>query len=501
MLHRNALCGVEQLIDVLFAEDPRSSAVGTVQSYVSRLRHDLALDGERLQTRPGGYSLVVDDDELDSARFEVRVAEALATVEGDPVGAAERLVEALTWWAGDRAYAEFSDDLSLQAESTRLEEVRLQAIWGLVEARIAGGDYPEAIDVLGTAVARWPLREAFRSQQMLALHRGGRQPEALQAFRRFRKDLAEHGLVPTPGLTELEGRIARQDPSLVEPLTTRQVRTVRAKPASEPRLGNLPLSVNALLGRNSELSELVPLGATARLLTLTGPGGVGKTRLALRLAEQALPSHGDGVWLCDLAGVREDSLAVEAVATSLEVQRRHGSSVLDGLVDVLQHRDLLVVFDNCEHLLRQVADLTESILQACASVRIIATSREPLDVDGETVWPLAPLALPKPGETDPIMAMESPAVAVRAVGARHRQRRRGCHRPWHQRPPAAAGRAGPTRGDDRHLQPRAGQVARLHGRPPPRPVSDRPPSIRRPRTPPRRRVLPPTPEAHRRRRP
>ncbi len=410
VLHRNAVIGIEQLIDVLFGDDPPARAAGTVQSYVSRLRHDLGDGGGRLQTRSGGYTLLLGDDDLDSARFERQVAQALTAVDTDAGDATQLLTEALRWWGGDRAYAEFSDDLNLQAESTRLEEVRQRAVEGLVQARIVQADFAGAIDVLESSIARWPLRERLRAQQMVALHRWGRQPEALRAFQRFGDELAEYGLVPSPSLVDLQGRILRQDPSVVGPPATRE--STRAPASTEPPRGNLPLSVTALLGRDVELSELARLLKTFRLSTLTGPGGVGKTRLAIRLAERAAPEHPDGVWVCDLAGIREDSLAVEAVATSLEVQRRPGRSVLEGLVEVLKHRRILVVFDNCEHLLGPVAEITESILRSCPGVRIITTSREPLNIDGEEVWPLGPLAPPAPGETDPVVAMESPAVRL-----------------------------------------------------------------------------------------
>jgi len=169
VLHRNAVCAIEHLIDVLFGDDPPARAVGTVQSYVSRLRHDLGDDGRRLQTRPGGYALLVDADEIDSDRFERRVGEAMEALSTDPARAADLLVEGLAWWCGGRAFAEFADDLGLQAESTRLEEVRQRAAGALVEARLALADYAGAIDRLETCIADWPLREGFRAQQMLAL--------------------------------------------------------------------------------------------------------------------------------------------------------------------------------------------------------------------------------------------------------------------------------------------------------------------------------------------
>ncbi len=412
VLHRNSVCGMGQLIEVLFGDDPPARAAGTVQSYVSRLRHDLGDYEGRLQTRPGGYMLVVDAGEIDSARFERQVQEALGTLSTNPSRAADLLVEGLAWWCG-HAFAEFADDLALRAESTRLGEVRQRAAEALVEARLALADWAGAIEQLETCISNWPLREAFRAQQMLALYRSGRQPEALRAFQRFRTDLgSELGLEPSASLSDLEAQIVRHDPSLHGAPIERPSSRPAQEPAARRPHGNLPLSMNALLGRDAELTDLTIVVGTVRLLTLTGPGGVGKTRLAMRLAEQVAPDYPDGAWLCDLTAIREDALVAEAVTTALDVQRRQDRSTLEGLVEVLQTRHLLVAFDNCEHLLAPIGEITEAILRACPGVRIVATSREPLGVDGETVWPLGPLPLPVAGEVDPVIAMESPAVRL-----------------------------------------------------------------------------------------
>lgn len=414
VLHRNALCATEHLVDVLFGEDPPVRAAGTAQSYVSRLRDDLGDDAWRLRTRPGGYTLAVDDDEIDSARFNRRVSDAARTLPNDPAATAEQLAEGLKWWSADRAFTEFTADPALQAESTRLDELRRHAVEVLIDAHLALGDHAAAIDQLETCIGDWPLHERFRAQQMLALHRSGRHPDALRAFRRYRTSLGEElGLEPSTSLTELEALILRQDPSLDRLGAIRRPRSPTSRPdAEEPALGNLPLRMNALLGRDSEITRLEELLGTVRLLTLVGAGGVGKTRLALRLAERAADAFPDGVWVCDLAAIREDALVTEAITTTLDVQRRGDSSTLDGLIEVLQSKTLLVIFDNCEHLLDPVTEITETIGRTCPEVCIVATSREPLGVDGEKVWPVGPLALPEPGEADPIMAMESAAVRL-----------------------------------------------------------------------------------------
>ncbi len=413
ILHRNEACSIDRLVDVLFGQDPPARATGTVQSYVSRLRSDLGTDGDRVQTRPGGYRLVVDADELDSVRFERQVASALEVLAGEPRRAADLLGEALGWWSGGRAFGEFTDDLALQAESTRLEEVRQRAAEARVDALLTLGDHAGAIDELETYIVSWPLREGFRAQQMLALYRSGRQPEALRSFHRFRSELGSRlGLEPSRSLADLEARMARTDAALDAPAVPAPIGVAARAPTERGLPGNLPRRVTALLGRNAELSQLTELLRTEPLLTVTGPGGVGKTRLALQLAERSAAEHPDGVWLCDLAPVREDALVAEALTTALDVQRRQDRTTIEGLVEVLQSRCLLIVLDNCEHVLAPIREVTEAVLRACPDVRIVATSREPLGVDGETVWPLGPLPLPSADETDPVMAMESPAVRL-----------------------------------------------------------------------------------------
>jgi predicted ATPase/DNA-binding SARP family transcriptional activator len=414
ILHRNAVVSVDQLVDVLFGTDPPDRAVGTVQSYVSRLRGDLGGGEGRLQTRPSGYTLSAGVDDVDAARFERAVTRALGILTSDPGAAAEILYDAHSWWRGGRAFAEFTDDLALQAEGTRIGEVRQRSFEALVDAQLTLGHHAGAIDLLETCIGEWPLRERFRAQQMLALHRAGRQPEALRAYQRFRSALgSELGLEPSPDLTTLESRILLQDPGLdfeLSPISAKSEQVPSPGPARP--LGNLPLPLNGFVGRDDDLVELAALLDTAHLLTITGPGGVGKTRLAMRVAELSADRYPDGVWVCDLAAVREPAMAADAVATALDVQRRQDRSTLEGLVEVLQPRRQLVAFDNCEHLLAPIGEIAEVILRACPGVRILATSREPLAVEGETVWPLRPLPLPDPGELDPTVSMESPAVRL-----------------------------------------------------------------------------------------
>ena len=223
----------------------------------------------------------------------------------------------------------------------------------------------------------------------------------------------------------LEAKILRRDASLDSPdAAATRVRpdgaaTDTGLPVAHPKLA-LPLALTTFVGREDDMSELAAVLESARLLTLIGPGGVGKTRLAMRLAEVSVGRYPDGVWLCDLATIREPALAADAITTALDVQRRQGRSALESLVEVLQGRHLLVVFDNCEHLLAPIGEVTETVLRMCPGVRILATSREPLAVDGEQVRLVRPLPVPDATETDPIRSMRSASVGLfvdRAISA------------------------------------------------------------------------------------
>ena len=401
VLHRNTVVSVDRLVDVLFRDDPPERASGTVQSYISRLRRDFGDGDGPLQTRPPGYVMQLLPDDLDAARFERRVADAIELHPSDPAKSAALLTEGLAWWRGP-AFGEFVDDPALQAEGTRLDEVRQRALEVLVDALLALGEQAEAVGLLETCIADRPLREQFRAQHMLALYRCGRHPEAVRAYHRFRSELSsELGLEPSAALARLETQILQQDPTLdlgptVDATADRNPAAIEIPSGAPTRPSvNLPLPLNALVGRDVDVSELRTLLHANRMLTLTGPGGVGKTRLALRLAELSAEEFPDGVWLCDLAAIREPGLAADAITTALDVQRRQDRSALESLVEVLKPRHFLVVFDNCEHLLESIGQVVEAVLRSCPGVRILATSREPLAVDGETVWSVRPLSVPE----------------------------------------------------------------------------------------------------------
>jgi predicted ATPase len=182
-------------------------------------------------------------------------------------------------------------------------------------------------------------------------------------------------------------------------------------------LHNLPELVSSFVGREAEVAELRRMVEESRLVTLTGPGGVGKTRLALQVAAELLDGSGDGVWLVELAAVRDPEAVAGAVAGALGIKEQSGRSTHDVLVAALAPRDVLVVLDNCEHLIGACAKTAEAILQRCPKVHLIATSREPLGIGGETIYRVPSLSLPTAGDGDEAAAATCDAVAAFAARA------------------------------------------------------------------------------------
>ncbi len=384
----------EYLADALWRGRPPPGAAGTLRSYVSRLRSLLGPEAV-LVARGGGYAITVQAGSVDVGRFE-RLVEAGrdALGRGEAVAAATRFGEALTLWRG-RALADVAAVEPLALEGARLEELRLVAVEGRAEADLELGLAAEVTGELERLVAEYPVRERLWRLLVLALYRGERQADALAACRRARQMLAEElGLEPGEELRRLEEAVLRH-----------QVPTPVPRQASH----NLPVPVTGLLGRERELTALGELLGTARLVTLTGAGGAGKTRLALEVAAGALGRFPDGVWLADLAGITELGLVPSLVMTALGVRQAGDMPVLEALRFRLRSAELLLVLDNCEHLLGACAELAAALLTSSPGLRVLATSREPLGVHGEVVYEVPPLAVP------PELAGEEELAAAAAV--------------------------------------------------------------------------------------
>ncbi len=421
LLSANEVVSSDRLIEALWGEHSPESGRTALQVRVSQLRKALGEAGGLVVTRPPGYVLRVDAGQVDLARFERFVDEADA---GPPSVAASKLREALALWRGP-ALADLAFESFAQPAVARLEELRLGAIEKRIDADLALGRHAALVGELEALTAVHPLRERVRAQLMLALYRCGRQADALAVYQSARRELVEElGLEPSPSLRELEQSILRQDPALEPaPLARHPLadQPIDVSPrVLEPR-HNLPARASSFVGRERELRVLQGLLSHTRALTLVGAGGVGKTRLALELAELVLEGWGDGVWFVDLAPLADPALVAGKVASVFAVPEAPERSVSESVVDALRSRELMVILDNCEHVIDSAAILAGQFVVACPRVAIVSTSREPLRIAGEQVYRVPSLSLPAADGRDVARMADSEAVRLFVDRAR-RQR-------------------------------------------------------------------------------
>ena len=375
-MNANRAVGVDAIVEAQYGDDPPADAAGAVQAHVSRLRKavpDVMFDG-------AGYRLAIDADDVDALRFERLAGEGRRLLAG---GAHDKAItvlrEAIDLWRGPALV----DLPHGTPQAARLEELRLAALEDLVDAELAtpaGTSVPE----LRALVAEHPLRERLRGQLMRALHASGRQAEALAEFEDTRRLLADElGADPSPELSATHLDILRADPA--------------------PKRAGPPAQLTSFVGRADELDRLRDL-RPARLVTILGPGGTGKTRLAIEAA------RGREACFVDLSPVDDGERVPYALLSALGL-REFGvvPSAADPRRRLVAALDtpLLLVLDNCEQVVAAVAALVRTLLAECPELSVIATSREPLGLTGETLLPLAPL------DEDAVRLFAERAAAVR----------------------------------------------------------------------------------------
>jgi predicted ATPase/DNA-binding SARP family transcriptional activator len=388
LLHANRVVSSDQLIEALWPKKPPGKPQTAVQGYVSQLRKRLEPErrlGESfrvLVTEAGGYVLKLDAEQLDLERFEHLVGRGNGELTaGRERAAAAMLGEALALFRGP-PLADFTYEPWAQSEIGRIEELRLTALEERIEAELALGKQGELTAELETLVAEQPLRERLRGQLMLALYRSGRQAEALEAYQQARTTLVEElGIDPSTELQALYKQILNQDEALA-------VQAASPKPET-----NLPTPPTPLVGRERELGQIADLlhRDDVRLLTLTGPGGTGKTRLALQTAAELIEHYPHGVWFVDLAPLSDPHLVLPTIAQTLAVRERPGEALLDTVSDRVADKQMLLLLDNFEHL-AEAASLVSRILTRALKIKALVTSRAPLHLTGEREYPVPVLA-------------------------------------------------------------------------------------------------------------
>ncbi len=417
-VHAGEVVSADRIVDVLWGEEPPRDPANAVQAKIAQLRR--LLEPRRVGTPPQvlvrrapGYLLDLTADDVDATAF-ARLAgqgrEALAA--GDPATAADRFRAALALWRGP-PLAEFAGEEFAAAAIARWEAERAAVLEDRIEADLALDGAAGLVPELQALVAAHPTRERLRALLMRALYAAGRQADALAAFHDARRFLDEElGVAPGPQLRAAFEAVLHQDPALTS------TSSARPRPAA-PRVPNaprLPAPLTPIVGRAKEVEAVAALLGGNRLVTLTGPGGVGKTRLALEVAHR-IGEAGDGPWWVDLSvvGSPAELLPEIAAALGLADERAAGGPTADPrarLVAALAERPVLLVWDDAEHLVAAAAELARELLTGAPGLRLLVTSRESLGLPGERVCSVAALGCPPDGAGDVDALRRSPAVEL-----------------------------------------------------------------------------------------
>lgn len=386
---------VDRCLQAVWGEDASDATVRSLHTYISNLRG--LVDPDRtgiIEGLDGHYRLnVPDGGSLDWVEFEAADAD-------DP----DAVESALGLWRG-RPLSDVEDDWA-RPLITSWEERRIVYLISWADARLERGEHASVIADLEPLVDEYPLQEPLVGKLMLALYRSGRQADALRVHEQLRETLLDQlGIDPSPEIQEMQLRILEQDPSLLP------------RPATPT---NVPVPLTETIGRREESQALSGFLDTTRLLTVSGAGGVGKTTAARDLARSRLEDFPDGVWWFELAPIADPSLILGEMVGAMRMPPPRGEHALDYVCRRLGDSTTLLVFDNCEHLVESVARIVNSILESCANVKVLATSREPLALSGELAWGLPPLSSPdeRVATPDELLATDAGALfAARAVQA------------------------------------------------------------------------------------
>ncbi|WP_030987560.1 BTAD domain-containing putative transcriptional regulator [Streptomyces sp. NRRL S-1813] len=391
------------LIDWIWGEQLPADATNALQRLVSRLRK--ALPDGVVESRTDGYRLTVQPDAVDAVRFE-RLVIAGQTRTEDASRRVRLLREALELWRGAAMQdIGLADSAAFDAAVDRLAGLRLTATEERFDAEVTLGRGADLVPELTELVAAHPLRERLVAALIRALAAAGRDSEALLVYERAREALADAlGVGPSPELAALHVALLRGELG----------RGLRQREAS--RRTNLRAELATFVGRGADVAAVRELLAEHRLTTVIGPGGAGKTRLATETARTLLGDLPDGAWLVELAAIGADGDVAQSTLTGLGLRDAllggaPNAELTDRLIAAIREREALLILDNCEHVIESAAVFAHRVLGECRRLRILATSREPLGITGEALWPLEPLALPE-GDAGPGEMESSPAVQL-----------------------------------------------------------------------------------------
>ncbi|HEY2794253.1 MAG TPA: BTAD domain-containing putative transcriptional regulator, partial [Micromonosporaceae bacterium] len=410
------------IVDAVWGDEPPAEPGNAVQALVSRLRR--AAPGLSVASRAQGYLLDIDRDAVDAIRFE------RLTRTDD----ADQLRTALDLWRGP-ALIDAGDAAFAVAARARLDELRLVALQKRIAADLRDGSQESPVSELEGLVATYPLREPLVVLLMRAHRAAGDRGRALATFDDARRRLADElGIAPSAELAAEHLAILRdEDESYGGTTADLQEATADprdAAPSEDAGPTNLRTEISSFIGRDADIADLDRLLSQHRLVTLIGPGGAGKTRLAAHSAREQVSSSPGGVWMIEFAPVTDPGDVVGTVLADLGVRDRalmrtangalaalEGVDLRERLIASLAHRNALLLFDNCEHLIDATATLAADILGSCPGIRILATSREPLGVVGEVLRPVEPLALPDAQWTSIEQLMTYPSIRLFAQRA------------------------------------------------------------------------------------
>lgn len=381
LVNANRVVTTDFLVEALWPDKAPGKPLTAIQGYVSALRKVLGKDV--IVTEPAGYRLPLESDQLDAFRFETLAHKGRHT-EAGPLIAASCFAEALSLFRGT-SLADFTYENWARPDIERIDEQRLACLEDRIGADLTLGRHAELVGELEVLVVEYPLRERLRSQLMLALYRSGRQADALNAYQDTRVALVEElGLDPSPELQALHAKILNHDATLAAP-----DRPTRAQSAMR-----LPSPATTFVGREKELADVMELvqRTDIRLMTLIGPGGIGKTRLSIRVAEEAA-SLFEGVYFCALAPLRDGSLVLPAIAQVLDIAEQPPRPLRDVLVDALADTRMLLVLDNAEHLIPSIADDVAFLRDIRNGPTLLVSSRERLNVQAEQLYAIPTLGM------------------------------------------------------------------------------------------------------------